>query len=139
MIPFGSHASLEDQAHLLPMGVMSPTGSYGFDDAFFGLLDASDNDQVCALHLLGLISTMLHISPELRAPQRRLQSSVLLFIRTVFASTRLSSKVATFSVDNVHDPKLMPDYVTARRRSWQPIKRPPRWQDPQPSSSPWHR
>ncbi|CAK0765426.1 hypothetical protein CVIRNUC_003257 [Coccomyxa viridis] len=50
MIPFGSHASLEDQAHLLPMGVMSPTGSYGFDDAFFGLLDASDNDQILAAH-----------------------------------------------------------------------------------------
>jgi hypothetical protein len=55
MIPSGSHAPLEDQAHLLAMGGLSPSQSFRLDDPLFGFLDASGDDEVCALYLLGLI------------------------------------------------------------------------------------
>lgn len=57
--PSGSCAPREDQAHLLAMGGFSPNQSFRLDDPFFGFQDAPGDDEVCALHLLGLIPILV--------------------------------------------------------------------------------
>ena len=98
MVPFGSHASIEDQAHLLVMDGLSPTQSYQIDDPLFGLLDASGDDEVRALYLLGLIPILAASLLSCASHSEGVYLWILLLIDTVTASMR-SFPPLTFLLD----------------------------------------